>query len=59
MATDTAGRYIPDDAPETYTYNNDGTISTVTKSHNSETWIASYTWSGGNLISYSGWVKQS
>jgi hypothetical protein len=56
--TDTQGRYIPDDAPETYTYNSDGTIAAITKTHNSETWVATFTWSAGNMTAYSGWVKQ-
>jgi hypothetical protein len=56
--TDTQGRYIPDDAPETYTYNDDGTVATITKTHNSESWIATLTWSGGSMTAFSGWVKQ-
>lgn len=56
--TDTQGRYIPDDAPESYTYNGDGTIATITKTFGPESWVATLTWADSNLISFSGWVKQ-
>jgi hypothetical protein len=55
---DTQGRYIPDDAPESYTYNPDGTIATITKTFNSESWVATFTWSGTEMTSFSGWVRQ-
>jgi hypothetical protein len=56
--TDTKGRYIPDDAPEAYTYNSDGTLATITKTHGSETWVNTFAYASGNLSTVSGWVKQ-
>jgi hypothetical protein len=56
--TDTQGRYIPDDAPETYTYNADGTVATITKTFGPESWLATLTWTSGQLTAFSGWVKQ-
>jgi hypothetical protein len=56
--TDTQGRYIPDDAPESYTYNADGTVATITKTFESESWVATFTWTDGLMTAYSGWVRQ-
>jgi hypothetical protein len=58
MATDTTGRFIPDDAPETATYNADGTVATITKTWQSSTWVWTFGYTSGNLTSSSGWVKQ-
>ena len=56
----TTGHSIPDDLPEEYTYNGDGTVATitVTDSTSSRVWVQTFTWLAGQLVSVSGWVLQ-
>lgn len=58
MAIDTSGGYLPDDSPETYTWNSDGTIATITKTFGGVSWVNTFTYTSGKLSSTSGWVKQ-
>lgn len=58
MPKSTTGDNIPDDLPETYSYNADGTIAYVSVTDGSQTWRQTYTWSSGKITNVSGWVLQ-
>lgn len=59
MPKSSTGDYIPDDLPQTFSYNGDGTINYISVTDGVRTWRQSYTWSSGNLTSISAWVLQS
>lgn len=44
--------------PHLYTYNVDGTLATESVTLGSNTWIKTYLYNAGNLVSESVWVKQ-
>jgi hypothetical protein len=58
MANDTRGDPFPEDCPETITYNADGTPATITRTLDGISWVMTYTYTDGDLIGTSGWVKQ-
>lgn len=58
MAVDTNGRFFPDEAPKSYTWNSDGTPATITATWAGESYVYTYTYSGGQISTESGWVKQ-
>lgn len=58
MPKSTTGDNIPEDLPETYSYNSDGSINYVSITDGSTTWRQTYSWSNGALTGVSGWVKQ-
>ena len=58
MATATNGKYIPDDAPKSYTFNSDGTPNTITATWEGVSYVYTYTYSGGKISTESGWVQQ-
>jgi hypothetical protein len=47
-----------DNLPLVYAYNADGTIHTITATHESTSWVKTYTYTGGNVTGESEWVKQ-
>jgi hypothetical protein len=58
MANDTNGNPFPEDCAESYSYNTDGTIATITRTIGGISWVNTYTYTSGKLSSTSGWVKQ-
>jgi hypothetical protein len=60
VVTDTTGRYWfdPDSLAHTYTYNGSSLILTDTVNDGVNTYVKTYGYTGSNLTSESGWVKQ-
>jgi hypothetical protein len=58
VATATNGDYIPDDLPQTYTYNGDGTLNYAEVTDGVKTWRQTYTYTSGKVTAISGWVLQ-
>lgn len=54
----TTGDHIPEDLPVSYNWNADNTINYLQVTDGIKTWRNTYTYSGGNLVSESGWVLQ-
>ena len=58
MATATNGKFLPDDAPKSYTWNTDGTPATITLTWEGVSYVWTYTYSSGKISTESGWVPQ-
>ena len=59
MARSTAGEYIPDDLPKAETYNDDGTLNTISQTYLTKTWVMTFTYNVDMTVaSDSGWVEQ-
>lgn len=58
MPKSTTGDNIPDDLPQTLSYNSDGTVKYISVTDGAKTWRQTFTWSSGILTNISGWVLQ-
>lgn len=58
MPRSSTGDHIPDDLPQTITYNADGSVATASIVSGAKTWVQTYTWTNGSLASVSAWVLQ-
>lgn len=58
MERDTDGNPVPTWLGQSYTYDGSGNRETATVTDGTDTWVATYTYSGGDLVAESGWVKQ-
>lgn len=58
MPRSSTGDYIPDDLPQTLTYNADGSVATATITYGAKSWVQTYAWTNGSLTSISAWVLQ-
>lgn len=47
-----------DQMTTTYAYNADGTVASITKTDGRITWVKTFTWTNGKLVSSSKWVRQ-
>lgn len=54
---DTDGDPLPNGLPETYGYS-DGQLTTITRTDGVNTWVKTLSYSDGQLMGDSGWVKQ-
>lgn len=55
---DTDGEPVPTWLGRTYTHDGSGNTQTETVVRGGESWVKTYTYTGGNLVADSGWVKQ-
>jgi len=55
---DTDGDPVPTYLPTTFTYDGQNNLQTATLTNGTNTWVRTYTISGGNQTADSGWVKQ-
>lgn len=55
---DTDGNPVPINKPHAFTYDDGGNLLTDTVTDGDDSWVRTYTWSGTNKTSDSGWVKQ-
>jgi YD repeat-containing protein len=55
---DTSGSAVPTWKGRTYTYDGSGNPQTETVTDGTDTWVKTYTYTGGTLAADSGWVKQ-
>lgn len=55
---DTDGEPVPTYLPTTFTYDGQNNLQTATVTSGTDTWVRTYTISGGNQTADSGWVKQ-
>lgn len=55
---DTDGRIVPVWKPHLYSYNGDGKKVTDTVVDGDNTWVRTFTWTGGLQTADSGWVKE-
>lgn len=44
--------------PQTFTYDDDGNLETITATDGTNTWVQTFTYEDGNLTAVSAWVKQ-
>lgn len=60
VVMDTSGRFWfdPDSLAHTYTYNGSNQIATDTVNDGVNTYVKTYSYTGSNLTSETGWVKQ-
>lgn len=55
---DSVGNWVqPDNYAQTFTYNADGTVATISFTDGSNTWTQTFTYSSGNVASVSKWVR--
>lgn len=55
---DNTGRWInPDSYIQTLTYNADGMLATIWFTDGTNTWTQTLSWTGGNLVAVSNWVR--
>jgi len=52
------GDNIPNDLPETITYNGDSTINTIAVTDGVSTWVQTFSYTDGKVTGISAWVKQ-
>lgn len=55
---DTDGNAVPTWKGRTYTYDGSGNPQTETVTDGTDSWVKTYTYTGGTLSADSGWVKQ-
>lgn len=55
---DTQGNPVPTYKPHEYTYDGSGNLLTDTVSDDTGSWVRTYAYTNGALVSDSGWVKQ-
>lgn len=55
---DTDGSAVPTWKGRTFTYDTSGNRQTETVTSGGDSWIKTYTYTDGNMVAESGWVKQ-
>lgn len=55
---DTNGDLVPTWKAQTFTYDGSNNLETATVMDGTDTWVRTYVYTGGNMTSDSGWVKQ-
>lgn len=55
---DTDGYPVPTYKAHTFTYDGSGNLQTDTVTDGANTWVRTYTWTGSDMSSDSGWVRQ-